>query len=55
MLKDIEVKLTAHEVQVIITAFKNVPYGKCNFRDKDELIEKLKGRGNKANNNFKEI
>lgn len=46
MLKDIEVKLTAQEVQAIITALKNVPYGKCNFKGKEELIEKLKGKSN---------
>ena len=44
MLNDIEVKLTAQEVQAIITALKNVPYGKCNFKGKEELIEKLKGK-----------
>ena len=46
MLNDIEVKLTAQDVQAIITALKNVPYGKCNFKGKEELIEKLKGKGN---------
>ena len=46
MLNDIEVKLTAQEVQAIITALKNVPYGKCNFKGKEELIEKLKGKSN---------
>ena len=46
MLNDIEVKLTAQEVQAIITALKNVPYGKCNFGGKKELIEKLKGKNN---------
>ena len=44
MINDIEVKLTAQEVQAIITALKNVPYGKCNFGGKEELIEKLKGK-----------
>lgn len=46
MIKDIEVKLTAQEVQAIITALKNVSYGKCNFGGKEELIEKLKGKNN---------
>lgn len=46
MLNDIEVKLTKQEVQAIITALKNVPYGKCNFKGKEELIEKLKGKSN---------
>ena len=46
MLKDIEIKLTAQEVQAIITALKNVPYSKCNFGGKEELIEKLKGKSN---------
>ena len=46
MLNDIEVKLTAQEVQAIITALKNVPYGKCNFKGKESLIEKLKGKNN---------
>ena len=46
MLHDIEVKLTAQEVQAIITSLKNVPYGKCNFKGKEELIEKLKGHSN---------
>lgn len=46
MLKDIEVKLTAQEVQAIITALKNIPYGKCNFEGKEKLIAKLKGKGN---------
>ena len=40
MLNDIEVKLTKQEVQAIITALKNVPYGKCNFKGKEELIER---------------
>ena len=47
MLKDIEVKLTAQEVQAIITALKNVPYGKCNFKGKEELA---KIRGKNENN-----
>ena len=46
MLKNIEVKLTAQEVQAIITALKNVSYDKCNFKGKEELIEKLKGKSN---------
>lgn len=46
MINDIEVKLTKQEVQAIITALKNVPYGKCNFGGKEELIEKLKGKSN---------
>lgn len=46
MIDDIEVKLTKQEVQAIITALKNVPYDKCNFKGKEELIEKLKGKGN---------
>ena len=46
MLNDIEIKLTAQEVQAIITALKNVPYEKCNFGGKEELIEKLKGKSN---------
>lgn len=46
MIDDIEVKLTKQEVQAIITALKNVPYGKCNFGGKEELIEKLKGKSN---------
>ena len=46
MLKDIEVKLTAQEVQAIITALKYITYGKCNFGGKEELIEKLKGKSN---------
>lgn len=46
MLNDIEVKLTSQEVQAIITALKNVPYEKCNFGGKEELIAKLKGKGN---------
>ena len=46
MIKDIEVKLTAQEVQAIITALKNVPYSKCNFKGKEELIKKLKGKSN---------
>ena len=44
MINDIEVKLTKQEVQAIITALRNVPYGKCNFGGKEELIEKLKGK-----------
>lgn len=46
MIDDIEVKLTKQEVQAIITALKHVPYGKCNFQGKEELIEKLKGKSN---------
>lgn len=46
MIGDIEVKLTKQEVQAIITALKNVPYSKCNFGGKEELIEKLKGKSN---------
>ena len=46
MLNDIEVKLTTQEVQTIITALKNVPYEKCNFKGKEKLIEKLKGKSN---------
>ena len=46
MIKDIEIKLTAQEVQAIITALKNVSYDKCNFGGKEELIAKLKGKGN---------
>lgn len=46
MIDDIEVKLTKQEVQAIITALRNVPYGKCNFKGKEELIEKLKGKSN---------
>ena len=46
MIKDIEVKLTAQEVQAIITALKNVHYSKCNFKGKEELIQKLKGKNN---------
>ena len=46
MIGDIEVKLTAQEVQAIITALKNVPYSKCNFQGKEELINKLKGKSN---------
>lgn len=46
MINDIEVKLTKQEVQAIITALKNIPYGKCNFQGKEELIEKLKGKNN---------
>lgn len=46
MIQDIEVKLTKQEVQAIITALKHVPYGKCNFKGKEELIEKLKGKSN---------
>lgn len=44
MIDDIEVKLTKQEVQAIISALRNVPYGKCNFGGKEELIEKLKGK-----------
>lgn len=46
MLKDIEVKLTAQEIQAIITALKYIPYGKCCFKGKEELIDKLKGKNN---------
>lgn len=46
MIQDIEVKLTKQEVQAIITALKHVPYSKCNFQGKEELIEKLKGNNN---------
>ena len=46
MIGDIEVRLTKQEVQAIISALRNVPYGKCNFGGKEELIEKLKGKGN---------
>lgn len=46
MIGDIEVKLTKQEVQAIITALRHVPYGKCNFNGKDELIDKLKGKNN---------
>lgn len=46
MIDDIEVSLTKQEVQAIITALKNVDYSKCNFKGKDLLIEKLKGKSN---------
>lgn len=51
MIEDIEVKLTKQEVQAIISALRNVPYGKCNFGGKEELIEKLKGKSNRMYRN----
>lgn len=44
MIKDIDVKLTSQEVQAIISALKHVDYSKCNFKYKDILIDKLKGK-----------
>lgn len=51
MIDDITVKLTKQEVQALIAALRNVPYGKCNFKGKDELIEKLKGKSNRMYRN----
>ena len=51
MIDDITVKLTKQEVQALITALRNVPYGKCNFQGKEELIEKLKGKSNRMYRN----
>lgn len=53
MINDIEVKLTAQEVQAIITALKNVSYEKCNFKGKEKLIEKLKEKSNTIHRNKK--
>ena len=55
MIDDITVTLTKQEVQAIITALKNVEYGKCNFGGKDFLISKLKGKQNYMYRNKNDI